>query len=128
MQPLLIACSPDDMFVSVPFVLTGTVTHNGQPSAFSLAAATLGPGSGWTVTSQSESEVVLTTTQLASCYVGINASVILYYNAPTGVVPDLDSITLNISGVSTDGSRKIDGLVTTDGNPVVGPHVHDTNG
>jgi hypothetical protein len=118
------ACFPSDTF-STPFNLVATVTYDNSDPAFSLAGATVtSAGSVWTVASRTATSVTLTATQTVTCFVGITGFD-LAYNAGSAV-PPLNSLTLNISGVSTDGTRKIDGLISSlDNGPVVGPKVHD---
>ncbi|MFJ4166746.1 hypothetical protein ACIPY5_14430 [Microbacterium sp. NPDC089698] len=118
------ACFPSDTF-STPFNLVATVTYDNSDPAFSLAGATVtSAGNVWTVASRTATSVTLTATQTVTCFVGITGFD-LAYNAGSAV-PPLNSLTLNISGVSTDGTRKIDGLISSlDNGPVVGPKVHD---
>ncbi|MDR2320335.1 MAG: hypothetical protein LBE60_01660 [Microbacterium sp.] len=118
------ACFPSDTF-STPFNLVATVAYDNSDPAFSLAGATVtSAGSVWTVASRTATSVTLTATQTVTCFVGITGFD-LAYNAGSAV-PPLNSLTLNISGVSTDGTRKIDGLISSlDNGPVVGPKVHD---
>ncbi|KJL32653.1 hypothetical protein [Microbacterium azadirachtae] len=118
------ACFPNDTF-STPFNLIATVTFDNSDPAFSLAGATVtSAGNVWTVASRTATSVTLTATQTVACYSGITGFD-LAYNAGSAV-PPLNSLTLNISGVSTDGTRKIDGLISSlDNGPVVGPKVHD---
>lgn len=120
------ACFPEDNFLNVPFVLTATIVYSGSLDEFSLENAGLRSDvTAWTVTSTSKNTVQLTSTQSVSCYAGIAGFEVLYNTQ--GVKPELNSIHLNISGVSTDGTRKIDGLVSAlhGYGPVVGPRVHD---
>lgn len=118
------SCFPANTF-SAPFNLVATITYDNSDLAFSLAGSTVtSAGSVWTVASRSATSVTLTATQTVTCFVGITGFD-LAYNAGSAV-PPLNSLTLNISGVSTDGTLKIDGLVSAlDGGPVVGPKVHD---
>lgn len=120
------ACFPNDSF-STSFNLTATVTYDGASQAFSLAGSTVASaGNVWTIVSRTANLVTLTATQTVTCYVGITGFELEYHN-PDGSYAPLDSITLNISGVSTDGTRKIDGLVSAirGYGPVVGPRVND---
>ena len=118
------SCFPANNF-SAPFNLIATITYDNSDPAFSLAGSTVTSAGGvWTVASRSATSVTLTATQTVTCFVGITGFD-LAYNAGSAV-PPLNSLTLNISGVSTDGTLKIDGLVSAlDGGPVVGPKVHD---
>lgn len=118
------ACFPSDSF-STPFNLVATVTFDNSDPAFSLAGSTvISAGNVWAVASRTATSVTLTATQTVTCFVGITGFE-LAYNAGSAV-PPLNSLTLNISGVSTDGTRKIDGLISAlDSGPVVGPKVHD---
>jgi len=118
------SCFPTDAF-SADFSLTATVTYAGGDPAFSLAGSTVASaGAVWRVVSATRSQVVMTATQRVSCYAGITGFD-LAYNAG-GAVPALNTITLNISGVSLDGTRQIDNLVSAlDGGAVVGPRAHD---
>ncbi len=120
------SCFATDNFQQVTFTLTATVKYDGSDPAFSLVNSTVrSAGNVWKVASATANEVRLTATQVITCYVGITGFD-LSYNAGSAV-PPLRSLTLNISGVSTDGTREIDGLVSAiDGYaPVVGPKVHD---
>ncbi|MGV2984046.1 hypothetical protein ACNPNP_10105 [Microbacterium sp. AGC85] len=120
------SCFPSNMFTK-PFVLTATLTYDGSDSAFNLAGSThVSAGSVWSVVSVTANVVTLTAVQTVSCYAGITGFEI-QYNA--GVVPPLNSLVINISGVSTDGEMKIDGLVSAVNalGPVQGPKVHDTD-
>ncbi|MDR6867845.1 hypothetical protein J2Y69_002453 [Microbacterium resistens] len=119
------SCFPNDMFRAT-FALTATVTYNGADEAFSLSRSSVtSAGAVWTVTSRSARQVTMTAVQMVGCYSGITGFD-LAYNA--GAVPPLGSLTLNIAGVSADGTMKIDNLVSAiDGYAaVVGPKVHDS--
>ncbi|WP_424935943.1 MULTISPECIES: hypothetical protein [Bacteria] len=118
------SCFPSDVF-SADFSLTATVTYTGGDPAFSLAGSTVtSAGAVWRIVSATRKQVTMTATQRVSCYAGITGFD-LAYNAE-GCVPSLNTVALDISGVSIDGERQIDDLISAlDGGAVVGPRVHD---
>lgn len=119
------ACFPDNDFRNMPFLLTATVSYSGDGD-FSLAASSVTSSGGtWSIVSATATEVVLVSSQSVSCFAGITGFE-LRYNVP-GTVPELNSVHLNISGESTDGTLRIDGLVSAvhGYGPVIGPRVHD---
>lgn len=119
------SCFPDNSFSS-PFILTATITYDGSDPNFSLTNSTVkSSGNVWSLVSAEDGIVTLTATQTVTCYTGITGFE-LSYNAG-GAIPPLNSLTLNISGTSTDGTLSIDGLVSSlhDYGPVVGPRRHD---
>ncbi|MFC4137369.1 MULTISPECIES: hypothetical protein [unclassified Microbacterium] len=118
-------CFPDNPF-SKMFNLTATLTYAGDDDAFTLEHTTVTSGAtpGWTLVQATRRTVTATATMTVSCYAGISG-ITFEYNLPLGVVPELESLTANISGVSIDGEMKIDGLVAAirDLIPVTGPKV-----
>lgn len=124
------SCFATDNFQNVTFNLTATVAWDGTADGvpgFTLAGSGVrSAGNVWRIVSATATLVTLASTQAVSCFSGITGFE-LDYNNVLGSQPGLKSMTLNISGVSADGTRKIDGLVSAlDGyTPVVGPKVHD---
>ena len=101
-------------------------TADGVPGFTLAGSGVRSAGNVWRIVSATATLVTLASTQAVSCFSGITGFE-LDYNNVLGSQPGLKSMTLNISGVSADGTRKNDGLVSAlDGyTPVVGPKVHD---
>lgn len=116
-------CFPNDMF-SKTFDLTATLTYAGSAPGFTLRGTTIQSGvpGFWNVVSATDTVVTVTARGTVSCYTGIPA-LTFQYNLPLGVVPGARTLTANISGVSTDGTLRIDGLIAAvhSREPVVGP-------